>query len=180
MLFVFLLFVGALVAVLTSLTNEAVETQMERERSFYNEWFLPSDNPAWKYIPFFKAIHMSGLKLYDAGESKGGVTPITFRNEVCKLVIDVYHFEWGDQVWVSEIVIDPDHRSFGEGTKIMKAICSLADKYGIAMYLTACDAYVSNAGKVASFFRKFGFANKSVTEDGFGTFIDMKRIIANK
>lgn len=170
MLFIFLFLVVALVVAL------AVEAHTKKERSFYNECSYSEDSPLWKYMDFFKRIHMSGLSLYDAGSEQCGVTRVSFRGQLVSLIIDVSHYSWGDEISISEIVIDPEHRSLGEGTKVMKMICRLADEHKINLFLEACDVYGSDAHEVAAFFGKFGFdaCEDPVVVTG-GTFIDMKR-----
>lgn len=79
------------------------------------------------------------------------------RNKYTKYLIGLDIYENKDSLILSKIVINPELRNDGVGTKIMTDLITYADKNKQIIALTPSSDFGGNKAKLIQFYRRFGF-----------------------
>jgi len=78
-------------------------------------------------------------------------------NKYSEHLIDLDIYEDGKSLNLSRIVINPDSRGLGIGTKIMEDLVDYADKTGKIVTLTPSSDFGGNKNRLVQFYKRFGF-----------------------
>jgi GNAT superfamily N-acetyltransferase len=90
-----------------------------------------------------------------------------FLEEKYNVIIRLSYNDYSESIKVHEIIVPPESRGQGTGTKVFEYLCKLADKLSVSIVLTpSTDLGGSSISRLKKFYKRFGFVpNKGRNKD---------------